>query len=310
MDSPIRSASASRHGTRSAPTGVVPRDPLAVLGCLTPRDRQLLSLIGEQQVLTTSQITRLAFPSRTMAQRRLLRLYQLGVLDRFRWHQIVGSQDWHYTLGLLGGALLAAARATTPPSPAEQRRRVTRLAASPRLMHLLGINDFFTGLAAHARSHPGATLDLWWSERRCAEHYGQLVRPDGYGRWTEHGQDVEFFLEYDTGSEPLTRVTSKLPGYADLATAGGPNIPVLIWLPSARREANLRAALSTHPAPVTVATANTELAGALCCGPADAVWLVDSSQHRRPLIDLGTPAGAGHDRPTVANTGPPVADVW
>jgi hypothetical protein len=105
-------------------------------------------------------------------------------------------------------------------------------------------------------------------------------------------------------------VVSKLPGHADLATVGGPDLPVLIWLPSARREANLRAALAAHPSPVTVATANTELARALGCGPADTVWLADRGEHRLRLADLGTVAARGHDRPTAANTGPPMANGW
>ena len=229
MDTPTRLHSTRPHG-RPARSAALPRDPLAVLGCLTLRDRHLLDLLDEHQVLTTSQLTRLAFPSRTMAQRRLLRLTQLGVLDRFRWHQQVGSQDWHYTTGLLGCELIAAARGASAPRPGEHRRRLTRLAANPRLGHLLGSNDVFTRLAGHAATQPGCALSAWWSERRCAGRYGQLVRPDGYGAWTQHGQHTQFFFEYDTGTEPLTRVVAKLPGYADLArqlTAPEPSRPGL-----------------------------------------------------------------------------------
>ena len=210
---------------------------------LTDRDRWLVALLAEHQVLTTSQITELAFPSLDVAQRRLLKLAGLGVLDRFRWHTMIGSQTWHYTLGQLGSHLVAAMRGVDPPRPAEHRRRIERLAANPRLGHLLGVNGLFTALAAHARTDPSATLAAWWSEQRCAQRYGELIRPDGYGRWTQAGRTVAFFCEYDTGTEPLTRVTAKLPGYADLTTGGGPNHPVLIWLPSGRRETNLRAAL-------------------------------------------------------------------
>lgn len=309
----IRSDSTSAPSRRSgAPPVLIARgaDPLALLARLTPRDRYLLEMLDAHQVLTTSQLTRLAFPSRAIAQRRLLTLYQLGVLERFRWYQMVGSQDWHYTLGLAGGALRAAARAVEPPRAAQWRHRLARLATSPRLGHLLGINEFFTCLAATARTRPGSALGAWWSERRCAERYGQLVRPDGYGRWSKDGRGVEFFFEYDTGSEPLTRVTAKLPGYADLAAAGGPTIPVLIWLPSPRREANLRAALATQPAPVAVATANTELARAVGQGPAGAVWLGDGQPHRCSLAELGPLAGADYYRPAAAHTGRSAAEAW
>lgn len=293
MDIPTRPTPVTPTGQRPAsPASRRPAsrrsDLLSVLGQLTTRDRQLLDLLDEHEVLTTSQLARLAFPSRSMAQRRLLRLTGLGVFDRFRWHLPVGSQDWRYTTGLLGEELIAAARGVTPPRPAEHHRRLTRLAASPRLGHLLGVNDLFTRLAGHARSHPGCALSAWWPERRCAGRYGQLVRPDGYGTWTQGGQHVEFFVEYDTGTEPLTRVVAKLPGYADLAAAGGPALPVLIWVPTLRREANLLTALA-QPWPVTVATASTELARSYQQGPAGAVWHTRLSQHRQPLISLGRP---------------------
>jgi Replication-relaxation len=139
------------------------------------------------------------------------------------------------------------------------RRRATPTcrAASPghaprhprhRLHYPLGVNGFFCALAAHARTHPGTGLVAWWSERRCAEDYGQIVRPDVYGAWVEDGRRVDFFLEHDTGTEPLGRVAAKLSGYADLATAGGPAYPVLLWLPSSAREAHLQRLLGDRAA--------------------------------------------------------------
>lgn len=305
---PIRSCSPLAGGA-GAPARPV-TDPIGVLAHLTDRDRWLLTLLAEHQVLTTPQIAELAFSRLDLAQRRLLKLIRLGVLDRFRWHTLVGSQAWHYALGPVGSQLVAAMGGAQAPRPGEHRARLTRLAASPRLAHLGGVNGIFTSLAGYAREHPPATLGAWWSERRCTERYGELVRPDGYGRWTEGGRTVAFFLEYDTGSEPLTRLTAKLPGYADLATAGGPAIPVLVWLPSARREANLRTALAAHPTPVRVATTNAELARAVGQGPAGAVWLAGAGPHRRSLAELGSLATADYDRAAVGQTGRSVAEVW
>jgi len=91
MDIPTRPTPVTPTGQRPAsPASRRPAsrrsDLLSVLGQLTTRDRQLLDLLDEHEVLTTSQLARLAFPSRSMAQRRLLRLTGLGVFDRFRWH--------------------------------------------------------------------------------------------------------------------------------------------------------------------------------------------------------------------------------
>ncbi len=261
-------------------------DPLIVLRSLTDRDRRLVGILAEHQVLSTNQLAKLAFPSLDIAQRRLLRLTRLGVLDRFRWHTLVGSDTWHYTLGVSGAAIAAAERGVNAPTPADLRRRVLRLAASPRLGHLLGLNGWFCALAAHVRTHPGSAFVAWWSERRCAEHYGELVRPDGYGAWAEHGQRADFFVEYDAGTEPLGRLAAKLPGYAELAAAGGPDHPVLIWLHSATREAHLHDLLAEHPAAGAVATGSAELAAALDTGPAGTVWLVPGARRRRQLIEL------------------------
>jgi hypothetical protein len=248
-----------------------------------------VSVLAEHQVLTTTQLAQLCFPGLDVAQRRLLRLTRLGVLDRFRWHALVGSEAWHYTLGPAGAALAAAGRGAEPPRPAELRRRALRLAASPRLAHLLGVNGFFCALGAQARAEPGCALVSWWSERRCAEHYGELVRPDAQGVWAEGGRQVGFFFEHDTGTEPLARVAAKLCGYTDLAAAGGPGHPVCFWLRSAAREANLRRRLAERPTQLTVATASAELAAACGIGPAGAIWLPAGTERRRRLIDLAPP---------------------
>jgi hypothetical protein len=260
-----------------------------VLRSLTDRDRYLVSVLAEHQVLTTAQVTQLAFPSLDVAQRRLLRLTRLGILDRFRWHALVGSEAWHYTLGPSGAALVAAGRGVEAPRPADLRRRALRLAASPRLAHLLGVNGWFCSLAAHTRTHPDAALSAWWSERRCAEHYGELVRPDGYGAFSEAGRRVEFFVEYDTGSEPLARLAAKLGDYAELAIAGGPDHPALLWLPSAIREAHLRQILTQRLPGGPVATATAELADALDTSPAGPIWLTPGAERRHRLINLAAP---------------------
>ncbi len=124
---------------------------------------------------------------------------------------------------------------------------------------------------------------------RCAAEWGELVRPDAYGIWEEDGQRVEFFVEHDTGSEPLGRVASKLDGYRDLAEADGVARPVLFWLARASREPGLREALGATTLPVATAVAETG-------NPADAIWLpVEAEAPRRRLAQLARPT-AGSTR--------------
>src|SRR5947207_2412454 len=78
------------------------------------------------------------------------------------------------------------------------------IAHSLRLAHTVGVNGFFTTLVALSQ-RPGARgrLTAWWSELRCGRLFGDMVRPDAYGRWREDGHQIEFFLEFDFGTEDL-----------------------------------------------------------------------------------------------------------
>lgn len=132
---------------------------------LTSRDRWLLDLLDEHQVLSTEQIAALAFGTAVAARMRLARLHERGVLARFRDCVQPGSQAWRWCLGPLGAAYIAARDGQPAPRPSAIAARVARLAANPQLGHLLGVNQFFVDLAAHGRSHPEAELSVWWAAR-------------------------------------------------------------------------------------------------------------------------------------------------
>jgi hypothetical protein len=268
----------ARGGGRSAAERLA-----ALAGRLTDRDRTLCRLLHQHRVLTTPQLVDLAFPSRNAAEHRLAILHQLGVLDRFRPHHTPGSAPYHYVLGPLGAALLAA-QADQEPAQLGYRRDLTlALAHSQRLSHLLGVNSFFTALARAARQHPDAALEGWWSEQRCAAQWGRLVHPDGYGRWREHDTGVEFFLEYDRDTEAPQRLAGKLPGYLTLAQASGITTPLLLWLPTPAREAATRQALSGSSLPIATATAHPDHT------PAGPLWLpLQASGPRRRLAQLAS----------------------
>jgi hypothetical protein len=262
----------------------------ALAARLTARDRWLLRMIHEHRVLTTGQITQLAFGTTRAATARMTTLYQYRAVDRFRPLAATGSSPLHFILDEAGAMLLAAEDGITTADLGYRRDRAMAIALSPRLAHDTGANGILTTLAAAARASNGqARLECWWSERRCAAAWGDHARPDGYGRWHEQapGQPTavtDFFLEYDTGTENLGRLIAKLAGYAALAARTGITTPVLFWLPSPRREAGLRALLAAAaragpaartagPAPgVPVATTTPE-AAAGGAGPAGPVWL-------------------------------------
>lgn len=258
---------------------------------LTPRDRHLLDLLDQHKTLTTDQLVDVAFGSLGRARNRLNTLLSRDILDRFRHYHRPGSQSWRWTLGPVGAALVAAGRGDPLPRPATVRDATARLAMSPTLAHLLAVNGFFVALTAHARTDPSTRLDRWWNEARCRDEVGTVVRPDGHGVWNVGGQAVPFWLEVDLGTETLSRVVGKLDGYAKLPPPR--SYPVLFWLPTAAREANLHAHLARTGVPdgLTVATAADDHA-ADTGGPAGAVWRVVGEPGRVSLADLA-PAGDG-----------------
>jgi hypothetical protein len=247
------------------------RDVVDVLPHLQARDRALLGLLGEHRVLTTTQIAGALFSSLRMCQHRLRQLDALELVDRFgrpRSRRHGGSRPAHWTLGRLGLDLHAAAEGAAFTSARVARQTVAALAESPRLEHLLGVNGFFTDLLAHARTDPDAALVRWWSEREATRRFAGVF-PDGHGLWRRGGRLVGFFLEHDTGTEDLPRLLAKLAAYERLARTGGPTYPVLFWLHSPIREANLHRLLAGTASLCPVATAAR---GPDRPGPAGPAW--------------------------------------
>jgi len=232
-------------------------------------------------VLTTAQVADVGFTGERRARMRLGELHALDVLDRFRPQAWGSPSPFHWVLGPLGAALVAAETSTDPADHTWRRNLAHDLAASQRLAHLVGTNGFFCGLLRSARTRPGCDLEEWWSERRCAREWGEVVRPDGYGIWSEAGTALPFLLEYDNGTERIERLAGKLDGYARLAAAAGHPNWVLFSFESPRRERDARRALA-HPA-VPVATAARSPGTA----PDAAIWLpATSGASRLRLAEL------------------------
>ncbi|MGC5332818.1 replication-relaxation family protein [Micromonospora sp. DT62] len=258
---------------------------LAIYPHITSRDRLLLQLLDDHQVLTTDQIHRMLFQARRTCQIRLGELFGLGLLDRFRFARDGGgSQPWRWTLGHNGHRFQAAAHQRPEPTLRTSRQTVQRLSANPHLAHLLTANEFFVRLTAYARRQPEARLDRWWSESLTTRQY-RTITADGHGLWSVGDATVGFFLEADTGTEPLGRVVAKLDRYAQLIRRGGPRYPVLFWLGSEQREEHLHQLLHARRGDVPAATATHTN------HPTEAVWLPAGAIGRVRLTDLPSDHG-------------------
>jgi len=260
-------------------------------GRLTPKDRALCRLLAEHQVLAADHAAALLYGSAHTARHRLLALHQLRVVDRFR--PLVplgaGSASYHYVLGEAGAIVLAAELGVEVHQLGYRRDHALAVAHSPTLPRLLATNGFFAALAAAAPAQPDSGLLAWWPARRCAQQWGELVHPDGYGRWRHAGVETDFFLEVPAahpghdqptsalpqpdgsaavpgGDGWVARLAEQLAGYAALAAGTQVRTPVLLWCSSAEQEAAARAALPAVPLPVATAPQTP-------AGPAGPVWL-------------------------------------
>ena len=271
------------------------RQLLDQLRRLTARDRLLLSWLAEHYVLSTAQISQALFTSPRSATLRLATLRAIDAVTAFGDVTVAGRQNL-YTLGPLG---MIVERTTYHDPDQPQARaprtsveRTERIAGSRNLKHLLGTNQLFIDLYAHTRTDSGARLVRWWSEQHATAAYAAAsyaaltgVRPDAHGVWHAGGRTVGFFLEHDNGTEPLLRVLTKLKHYERLAEVG-PRYPVLLRVPSRRREANLLDALAGIPTAMPVAT------GVHDDHPAAAAWtLTTDPARRRRLHELPSDHG-------------------
>lgn len=251
---------------------------------LTERDREVLRLVERLRVLTTPQVARLLFGSHKRASARLLELHEVNVLDRFRpYREDWGSHPWHWVLGPLGAGVMAAERGEHAEKATRRWRGERTLAYSSgrRLAHLVGVNEFFVSLSAHARRHPDATVVDWLTEAEATKWSEGRVDPDAFGEWQEGQRRLEFFVEYDRGTEALSRLVGKLACYERFETEREASAWVLFAFTSARREQTARAALAGSTVPVATAA----LVGG--AEPQEAVWLpLDGGERRVRLAEL------------------------
>jgi hypothetical protein len=145
------------RGRGSPRRGSVVDQLAALAGRLTDRDRATLRLVHEHRVFTTAQLAEVYFHSQDRAEHRLRELTDARVLARFRPHRRhgEGSSPYHYVLGPLGAAVLAAEQDTDVRRLGYLADKALEIAHSQRLGHVVGVNGSFTALVAYA---PPASL--------------------------------------------------------------------------------------------------------------------------------------------------------
>ncbi len=173
ITNPTRQRTLRGHkATRPTPRAANTADHQAVLAWrLTPRDRWIIRMLHEHRVLTSHQITALAFPSFRSGRMRLRELYLWGVVDRFQPFVSVGTAPMHYVLAPAGAAVLAAENGLDIKELGYRHDRAFGIAHSLRLAP-----SWFAGHGVVA-AVPGGGAALAAQAGRDLPAGGEVVRP-------------------------------------------------------------------------------------------------------------------------------------
>jgi hypothetical protein len=248
------------------------------------RDIEILQLLYEQRVLTIHQIQYLFFDSAPVTRRRMLRLYRLGVVDRFEPPTAVGSAPYHYVLDVLGARIVAAHRGIEFRDLGWRKENVEGFPWRHEFRHLMETNGFFARLGHACRIDGDHRLVEWLSEQRCRRHFGEACQPDGFGRITGPDGSCSFLLELDRGTESPARLAAKLPTYQSIGLLDDHPDALLFCFPDSDREISARRRLhSTNGIVLATTTLDQHSAD-----PLAPIWLASSSERRVRLLDLPT----------------------
>ena len=232
---------------------------------LTERDRQAIEAVYRYRVLTQVQLEHLVFPGchPSVAQRRLLLLYQHGYLSR-QFLPVRGgilTSPILYILDQKGADVLKAEHADS----AIHWTRAHHAAKSLFYAHMLALNDVRIALTVACRVR-GYRIVTWTGEREMKNGYDFVIEetpagraermpvlPDSYFAFvaphTDAKQAAHFFVELDRGTETTKRFCRKIRAYIAYVKSvgyttryGTKSLRVLTVTTGARRLKSLKAA--------------------------------------------------------------------
>lgn len=171
----------------------------------TPRDLEILQLVGKFGQLTTTQINSLIFHSNrsdSPCDAVLLRLYRGKHLIRLGRTLVTvkrgGSGEYVYALGRAGWPLVYTGR---------YRVKTTIY------QHTLDIVDAYIRLVEAERAGR-LVLEKFNPEKSASVTIGgQLLQPDAFVRYSVDGRRSSFFLEVDKGSEHKQQLAAMFERY-------------------------------------------------------------------------------------------------
>ena len=261
----------------------------AVWSALPARDQHLLLWLMAGDVVTAQLASLLVYGALRVAQRRLARLVEYGLLRGF-WTASAQRPRGRYAYALTRTARSDIERLQWPEGlPAD---RATELPASPPI-HQLATHDLLAAFLRAGRPDAGEGIFAWAPERACSQLFG-FIRPDALAGIRVGQRTLALFLERDLGTERGEVLAEKARRYRSVfSRAPGDAMAVGFVVGSARRAQTIHAMGRRQPGGLTLLTV---VADRLLVDPLEAAW--SDGQLARSIRELAA-AGQG-DGPILA----------
>lgn len=208
---------------------------------LTERDFAIIATLAKHKIMTAGMVEALFFPSPHAAAARLLTLYEMGVLARWR---SPSSKAYRYVLAWRGQCLQAMRDEEKPPTKQAATVKAQQLFVSAHRPHTEGINAFYCRLAHAARARGDVEVAFNF------ESYSAVsaMRSDANVTLTwNDGRTLWFWFEHDRGTETLERLADKVATYKSIVkNYHYEQAVLLIEVPSPGRLANLLPRAADH----------------------------------------------------------------
>jgi hypothetical protein len=203
----------------------------AIWSALPDRDQHLLLWLLGADIVTAQLASILVYGPLRIAQRRLSRLVQFGVLLGF-WTAGAQRPRGRYAYSLARAARIEIERLAWPEGRPD---RPPELPSSVPV-HQLATHDVFAAFLQAGSPALQEGLVVWVPERACGLLFGGLLRPDALAGIRVGDRMATLFIERDLGTERGEGLADKIRRYASLfARAPEAAVSVVFVVESERR---------------------------------------------------------------------------
>ncbi|MGH7890273.1 MAG: replication-relaxation family protein, partial [Thermodesulfobacteriota bacterium] len=193
---------------------------------LNPRDIEVLKSVYTYRFLTSTQLTKMFFTSKSFADRRLRKLYDHGFLDRIQRPVTEGKCELLYALWTEGARVLSRKLKTSREELGWSKSK--NKVGGEFLEHELEVTRFRLALEEACKNTDGYSLKEWRNKeelklKKGSISYGEKIRerrkniiliPDAYFVLNTPKGIAHFFLEIDRYTETASKVfRRKMNGY-------------------------------------------------------------------------------------------------